>query len=145
MINKKRLLATFLNYASIDSESNHEKNMCDHICKQLAEMGYSFKQYQPLSKYPSDGYTIGVTVEGDSTKEGLVLSAHLDTVIPGKNIKPQLCEDGYIRSDGTTVLGSDDKSGVASLMELLRTLRRRPILFPVLYKSFLPFRRRLEQ
>ena len=123
MINKKRLLATFLDYATIDSESNHEKNICDHICKQLAALGYSFRHYQPLSKYPSDGYTIGVTVEGDRTKEGLVLAAHLDTVIPGKNVKPHLCEDGYIRSDGTTVLGSDDKSGVASLMELLRTLR----------------------
>ena len=123
MINKKRLLASFLEYVQIDSESSHEKNMCDHLCRQLTAMGYAVKHYQPLSKYPSDGYTIAVNVKGDSQKEGVILAAHLDTVIPGKGVKPRLCEDGYVRSNGTTVLGSDDKSGVAALMELLQALR----------------------
>jgi tripeptide aminopeptidase len=45
----------------------------------------------------------------------------MDTVMPGIGIKPRL-EDGVIRSDGTTVLGADDKSGVAVVVETLRCL-----------------------
>ena len=37
----------------------------------------------------------------------------MDTVVPGINIKPQIKEDGYIYSDGSTILGADDKAGLA--------------------------------
>ena len=33
----------------------------------------------------------------------------MDTVVPGVNIRPQVKDDGYIYSDGTTILGADDK------------------------------------
>jgi tripeptide aminopeptidase len=36
----------------------------------------------------------------------------MDTVGTDTNIKPQI-RDGVIYSDGTTILGGDDKSGVA--------------------------------
>ncbi|MBW7459150.1 M20/M25/M40 family metallo-hydrolase, partial [Paenibacillus sepulcri] len=38
-------------------------------------------------------------------------------------IKPQIDADGYIRSDGTTILGSDDKAGLAAMMEAIRVLQ----------------------
>jgi tripeptide aminopeptidase len=49
----------------------------------------------------------------------LLLNAHLDTVVPGKGIQPVVA-DGIIRSDGRTILGSDDKAGVAVLLEVLQ-------------------------
>ncbi|MDR1712550.1 MAG: M20/M25/M40 family metallo-hydrolase [Coriobacteriales bacterium] len=48
-------------------------------------------------------------------------SAHMDTVSPGEGIKP-LVEDGIIRPSGPTILGGDDKGGVAPIIELIRTL-----------------------
>ena len=50
----------------------------------------------------------------------------MDTVGPGEGIKPRI-ENGIIKSDGTTILGSDDKSGVAVIVEVLRTLKERNI------------------
>src|SRR4029077_2449921 len=52
----------------------------------------------------------------------LLLSAHMDTGVPGEGIVPVLDGD-IVRSDGTTVLGGDDKSGVAIICEILRVLR----------------------
>ncbi|MGH7806371.1 MAG: M20/M25/M40 family metallo-hydrolase, partial [Candidatus Binatia bacterium] len=56
----------------------------------------------------------------------LLLAAHMDTVVPGEGVKP-IVEGDLIRSDGTTVLGGDDKSGVAIICEILRVLRDRKI------------------
>ena len=49
------------------------------------------------------------------------MSAHLDTVQPGRGIKAIL-KDGVFTSDGTTILGADDKSAIAILFEVLHVL-----------------------
>jgi tripeptide aminopeptidase len=56
----------------------------------------------------------------------LFLAAHMDTVVPGKGVKPVVDGD-IIRTDGTTVLGGDDKSGCAIIMECVRALKERGI------------------
>jgi tripeptide aminopeptidase len=43
----------------------------------------------------------------------------MDTVQPGYGIDPQE-RDGVIRSNGTTILGADDKAGIAAILEALR-------------------------
>src|SRR5262249_14195738 len=63
------------------------------------------------------------TVPGASA---LLLAAHMDTVVPGEGVKPVVDGD-IVRSDGTTVLGGDAKSGVAIICEILRVLRERDI------------------
>jgi len=53
--------------------------------------------------------------------EPILLSAHMDTVVPGEGVVPIL--DGTIlRSNGRTVLGGDDKSGIAIICEALRVV-----------------------
>jgi tripeptide aminopeptidase len=52
----------------------------------------------------------------------ILLSAHMDTVVPGEGIVPIL-EGDILRSDGRTVLGGDDKSGVAIICEVLRVIK----------------------
>jgi tripeptide aminopeptidase len=51
-----------------------------------------------------------------------VLCAHLDTVMPGRGIRP-VVTDGVVRSSGDTILASDDKAGVAAIIEALRQVR----------------------
>ena len=46
----------------------------------------------------------------------------MDTVVPGIDIKPQIKDDGYIYSDGTTILGADDKAGLAAILEALAVI-----------------------
>jgi tripeptide aminopeptidase len=52
----------------------------------------------------------------------LMLSAHMDTVGKDTGIKPQI-RDGVIYSDGITILGGDDKSGVAVILETIRAMQ----------------------
>src|SRR5687768_5884391 len=52
----------------------------------------------------------------------LLLSAHMDTVVPGEGIKP-IRDGDILRTDGRTVLGGDDKSGVAIICEALRVIK----------------------
>ena len=50
----------------------------------------------------------------------------MDTVVPRNGIKPSI-KDGYIVSDGTTILGADDKAGLASMFEAIRVLKEKNI------------------
>ena len=52
----------------------------------------------------------------------VLLSTHMDTAGTDVGIKP-IIEDGVIKTDGTTILGADDKSGIAGCLELLTILR----------------------
>lgn len=52
----------------------------------------------------------------------MLLSCHTDTVTPGAAVTP-VERDGVIYSDGTTILGSDDKSGIAEIIEAVARLK----------------------
>jgi tripeptide aminopeptidase len=56
----------------------------------------------------------------------LMLSVHMDTVEPCVNVQPQL-HNGIFTSAGETILGSDDKSGIAEIIEALEILREEQI------------------
>ncbi|MCG8565517.1 MAG: M20/M25/M40 family metallo-hydrolase, partial [Desulfobacterales bacterium] len=51
------------------------------------------------------------------------------TVVPGKGVKV-IFEDGVFRSDGTTILGSDDKSALAIIIEVLRVIQENDLPCP---------------
>ncbi len=51
-----------------------------------------------------------------------LLSGHMDTVGPAEAIHP-VVEGDVIRTDGTSVLGGDDKAGVVAILEAIRVLR----------------------
>jgi tripeptide aminopeptidase len=119
MIDRERLLNTFLSLVQIDSPSGEEAVLRADLQGRLQALGVE-------THVDATGNLVGrVPGEGDP----LLLSAHLDTV-PGKGIRPVLRED-VVYSDGTTILGADDKSGIAVLLEILAALRadgRRPAL-----------------
>lgn len=121
MINRDRLVSTFLELVRIDSPSGQEEEIARHLTAELR--------------------SLGLTVERDTTgniiarlaEEGqpILLNAHVDTVQPGRGVKPVI-EDGVIKSDGSTILGADDKSGVAVILEVLRVLVEQDLAHPPL-------------
>ena len=52
----------------------------------------------------------------------IFLCAHLDTVPPCGPIEPVVGEDGFVRNEGGTILGADNKATVAVLLEAARLL-----------------------
>lgn len=112
----ERLLNRFYRYVRCDSESGNEAAFCAMIEDELRALGLEVIRDEVGERCGSDGYNIFARLNGDG--DALLLSAHLDTVCPGKSVEPVL--DGeYIRSAGNTVLGADDKAGVAAIMEAL--------------------------
>lgn len=121
MIDNARLLQKFLEYVQIDSESGNEKNMADRLMKDLAELGCETWRDDAGAKFGSNGYNVYARLSGDPTLPPLIFSAHMDTVKPGIGVKPVVA-DGVIKSDGSTILGGDDKSGVAAIIESLNSI-----------------------
>ncbi|WP_423363824.1 M20/M25/M40 family metallo-hydrolase [Mycoplasma sp. P36-A1] len=121
MINTKRLVDNFLSYIQIDSESGNEKEMCDYLAKQLMELGFEVIIDNAGEKIGSNGYNVFAKMAGDSSKKPLLLSAHLDTVTPGNGIKP-IIDGDLIHTDGSTILGGDDKAGAAIIVECMQTI-----------------------
>ena len=111
MVNKQRLVKTFLDLVKIDSPSGEEEKIAKEVAKRLKALG---------AKVEFDGYG-NVIGKIPGKGEPILLNAHLDTVEPGRNIKPIIDKD-RIKSDGTTVLGADPKAGVSIILETLSSL-----------------------
>jgi len=134
-MNSQRLVDTFLKYIQIDSESFDEKNMAEAVMADLAEIGCEVYTDSCGEKFGSNAGNVYATLKGDETKEPILFSAHMDTVKPGIGVKP-IIKDGVIYSDGTTVLGGDDKSGIAAVVEALRTVKEENLNHPTIEVVF---------
>jgi tripeptide aminopeptidase len=120
-MNEQRLLETFFELVRIDSESKHEKQVA-HYCKAALEgAGCSVTIDDSAPHTGSDTGNLIAELKGDLPGK-LYFSAHIDTVTPGRGIEPSVDEDGIIRPKGATILGGDDKAGVAAILELIKTL-----------------------
>lgn len=108
MADRQRLIDTLVELIRIDSPSGEEDAIDAEISARLSSLGLTVEH---------DSYN-NIVARLDGVGEPLLLSAHLDTVEPGRGIKPQL--DGEtLRSDGSTILGGDCKAGLAIVLEAL--------------------------
>ena len=119
-MNTERLVERFIRYVSVDSESRNERRFCELIEKELADLGLTVKRDDAGEKCGSNGWNIHAFLPGQG--EPILFSAHMDTVTPGVGIRPVI-KDGVIRSSGDTILGADDKSGIAAVMEALEMIK----------------------
>ena len=122
MINNERLLNTFIEYTKISSESKDEQEMTDRLLHDLRSLGYEAYTDNAGKAVGSTGNNIYCYIPGTLDKATLLFSAHMDTVKPGVSIKPYV-EDGYVKSEGNTILGGDNKAGIAVIMEALRSIK----------------------
>ncbi|HME80990.1 MAG TPA: M20/M25/M40 family metallo-hydrolase [Candidatus Eremiobacteraceae bacterium] len=125
MIDRERMTSFVMELMRTDSLSKEEDKVAALLANALREIGAEVRVDDAGASV--GGATGNVIARLPGTRPDaapLLLNSHMDTVPPGRGVKP-LREDGRIRSDGTTILGGDDKSGVAVIVEVLRTLRDR--------------------
>lgn len=128
MINRERMVENFINMAKISSPSLKEREVADYIKKQLEEIGMEVLEDNAGEKVGGNsGNIIGILRA--PRKKKVLLSAHMDTVLPCDKINP-IIENGIIKSDGTTVLGGDDKAGIANIIEAVRVIKENNIDHP---------------
>ena len=116
-----RLVDYFISLVEIDSESKDEKKVAEKIANDLSEMGAEVIFDNAHHATQGNVGNLIANFKGKIDKTPLLLCAHTDTVKPGIGIKAVI-KDGYITSDGSTILGSDDKSGIAQIVEAIRRL-----------------------
>lgn len=126
MINKTRIKEYFLDLVRIDSESFDEAAIAQRLREDLREVGaVTVDEDDAGVKLKGNAGNLIARFKGAvADTPPLFLCAHMDTVVPGKGVKPQV-NGNIISTDGTTVLGADDKSGIAIILEALRVAKER--------------------
>ena len=127
MINQERIKNLLLELVQIDSESRKEREVAQRIKQICEELGAQVEIDDAGGKVGGNSGNVIARFPGTlPSAEPIMMSAHMDTVVPGEGVKPVI-EGDIIRSDGTTVLGGDDKSGCAVIIETIRCLQEQNI------------------
>ena len=116
-VNRKRLVDTFIALIKINSPSFQEEELGEVLVPLLERAGCDV-EVQMFDK----SFNLMVLKKGIlGDVPPLLLSAHMDTIEPTEGIDFSV-DDKFIRSTGKTVLGADDKSAIAQIIEALTVL-----------------------
>jgi tripeptide aminopeptidase len=116
-VDRDRLLRTFLELVAIDSPTGHEEAIGKELESRFGRLGCSV----------SRDHIGNLVAVRPGTRDGTILiSTHMDTAGTDRGIVPLIGDDGVVRTDGSTILGADDKSGIAGCLELLELLDAHP-------------------
>lgn len=127
MVNEKRLVESFMELVKIDSISREERNLADFLIEKLEDLGLEVIVDQAGEKVKSNSGNMIARFKGNIKEvTPIMFSAHMDTVVPGKNINP-LLKGEKIVSSGKTILGADDKAAIAALLEALHIIKEKNI------------------
>jgi len=123
MINRERLSTEFARLAAIASPSLKEGEISRYLIDRLRRLGAEVIQDDAGVRAGGEcGNLIARFPAAGRNGEPLMLSAHMDTVEPCIGVEPVL-RDGVFTSAGETVLGADDKAGIAEIIEALEVVR----------------------
>ncbi|HEY3379424.1 MAG TPA: M20/M25/M40 family metallo-hydrolase, partial [Armatimonadota bacterium] len=130
-INRTRLIETFLTLLAINAPSRREGAIAKHLRTVLEELGLTVCVDDAGEHLGGETGNLIARLPGNIDAPPLLFCAHIDTVAPTEGLHVQR-GNGEIRSDGATILGADDRAGVAAILEMLRALlesgARRPPL-----------------
>jgi len=127
MVNEKRLVESFMELVRIDSISREERNLADFLIEKLEDLGLEVIVDQTGERIKSNSGNIIARLKGNIKKATpIMFTAHMDTVVPGKNINP-LLKGEKIVSSGKTILGADDKAAIAALLEAMYIIKENNI------------------
>ncbi|MBI4252581.1 M20/M25/M40 family metallo-hydrolase [Candidatus Uhrbacteria bacterium] len=109
---KESLKQTFLELVAINSHHPDEAEIAKYICAFFDRSGIQWKK---------DSFeNIFASIPGEG--EPVLLSTHIDIPEPAPHVNP-VFEGDIIRSDGTSILGADPKTGLAVILEFARDLK----------------------
>ncbi len=119
-IDQDRLVRQFMEFVQIDSPFFEEAPFVSALAAELKKLGLAAENDRTGEK--GAGNLLAVLPGTKRNLRPILLAMHTDTVEPGRGIKPRL-ENGQVRSDGSTILGADNKSAVAATLEGIRWLQ----------------------
>jgi len=113
MVNRHRLANRFLDMVRIPTPGGSESALYPLLDR----------WFSPLGLHPMRDKAGNLLYKVDGEGEALMLTAHMDTVVPCEGVEPVMDDAGIISCASDTILGADDKAGIAIILELLESLR----------------------
>ncbi len=111
----------FLELVQIEVNSRKERLLTDLVKDKLLALGATVEEDGTGAVIGGNSGSLIARLKGDPAKPALLFSAHLDRVPNHGRIKPIVCEaEDLIKSDGTSILGADDASGLAVVLDGVR-------------------------
>ena len=122
-INRERLASCFTLLCETDSPSREEGKVASLLKGIFFDLGADEILEDDSARITgSDSGNLFIRFKGTSPAEGIFFNCHMDTVEPARGVKVRRENDTFF-SVGDTVLGSDDKSGIAAVIEAIHYLR----------------------
>ena len=121
-INRDRLVETFIDLVKIPSPSWQEQKVMEYIIERFTRLGA-----ESIPCECDDSYNLLLRIPGDNGITPILFSGHMDTVVPCDDVKPVVAKN-RISSDGTTILGGDDKAAIAMFIEAFEYIKEEGIL-----------------
>lgn len=122
-VNRERLAASFTELCEIDSPSRREGRISRRLQELFRELGAAEIIEDDSARVTgAECGNLVVRFDGALELAPIFLSCHMDTVEPAEGVRVRR-EGDLFTSAGDTILGSDDKSGIAACIEALRLLR----------------------
>jgi tripeptide aminopeptidase len=133
-INRERLASVFTTLCEIDSPSKQEGRVAAYLKALFSDMGAEVIEDDTADKTGSDCGNLFIRFpKGGLDREPVFFNCHMDTVLPAIGVQVKR-EGETFTSAGDTVLGSDDKAGIAALVEVMHALQEKKIPYgPVEY------------
>ncbi len=133
-----RLYEIFHELTAIYSPTLGERSFCVLLKDKLSALGVFCEEDVIGTQIGGNCGNLYGFLAGDLSGQPILFSAHMDTVEPASGKESYLHEDGRITAGGATILGADDVSGIAVVLEALTRLRETgtpyrsiELLFPV--------------
>ncbi len=121
MINTDRLFNTLYDLLKINSPSGSEKEVADYVVGRFEQIGASVRVDDTSAKTGANTGNVIAEIKGKTDGDAILFTAHMDTIQPTDKLK--IIEEGdIIKTDGTTILGADNKAGIAVILEMAQAL-----------------------
>src|SRR5664279_3604133 len=117
---RARLHETFVALCRIESPSGRERGCADWLTERLRAIGLEVEEDDAGGVVGADAGNLLTRVPGRSD-QSILLCAHMDTVPLAAPVEPVLI-DGAWRNANEGILGADNKSAIAVILELARRL-----------------------
>ncbi|MFZ5947181.1 MAG: M20/M25/M40 family metallo-hydrolase [Stygiobacter sp.] len=127
MIDHSRLVTQFLQLVEINGSSGRERDVADYLKNKLNRLCIETTEDCAGDSFNGTAGNLVGRMKGTLPYlPAILLCAHMDTIQPTLGIKPVIT-NGTIATDQSTILGADDRAGVAIILEVIELLQKENI------------------
>ena len=117
----RQLVDTFLDLVHIDGVAGKERDVASYLERRLSALGVEWHMDRAGETFGGDCGNLVARLAGNVDAPPILFGAHMDTVGPTGDLTV-VHANGRVSSDGTTILGADDRAGIAIILGVLSAL-----------------------